>query len=222
MIPVEINLSHPQLLLGVVRAEGVAVRESDKELLGKIAALAEERRGEEFPPPELRKKIRDLLRRGGFKPTGRNKPASEYIANCAAQGEFPFHTNVVDICNCVSLMSGLPISILDLDLALGGGEGLEIRLGREEDSYVFNPAGQVIDVAGLVCVARKGGRALGNPVKDSMESKVTENTERVIAFIYASSDVIDEEGLGGHLAVFARLLEEHAGAERTETSILVP
>ncbi len=222
MIPARITCDHPDLVVGVVRADGVAVRESGEALRGEIDALARKRREENFPPPEFRKKIRDLLRRGGFKPTGRNKPASEYIAGRAAAGEFPFHTNVVDICNYISLRSGLPISILDLDRAVEGGETLEIRFGRKEDSYVFNPAGQVIDLTGLVCVAREGGMALGNPVKDSMESKVTGGTERVIAFVYASRQVIDEEALAEHSDLFARLLREHAGAAQTETALLLP
>jgi DNA/RNA-binding domain of Phe-tRNA-synthetase-like protein len=222
MTRIELSLDHPDLLIGVVEAEGISVDKSREELRKRITALTEEKKGKEFPSPQFRKDIRNLLRKGGFKPTGRNKPASEYIANRAAHEEFPFHTNVVDIANYVSLLSGLPISILDLDRAVEGGDELEIRLGGEKESYVFNPAGQQIDLAGLLCVARKGGEALGNPVKDSMKSKVTEGTSRVIAFVYASRRVIDEERLGEHLALFTRLLEEDAGAARTETGILTP
>ena len=58
---------------------------------------------------EVRLAVRDLLRHGGFKPTGRSKPASEYLIKSAGQGTL-FSINVaVDACNAVSLHSGLPI-----------------------------------------------------------------------------------------------------------------
>ena len=35
---------------------------------------------------EIRAAVRDLLRHGGFKPTGRSKPASEYLIKVTEQG----------------------------------------------------------------------------------------------------------------------------------------
>ena len=61
---------------------------------------------------EIRASVRDLLRHGGFKPTGRSKPASEYLIKAAEQGSL----SSVDACNVVSLHSGLPISVVDLNL----------------------------------------------------------------------------------------------------------
>ena len=66
---------------------------------------------------DVRKAIRDLLRHGGFKPTGRSKPASEYLIKAADSGRLSPINLAVDVCNIVSLHSGLPISVIDLDLA---------------------------------------------------------------------------------------------------------
>ena len=66
---------------------------------------------------EVRRAVRDLLRHGGFKPTGRSKPASEYLIKSASQGTLSSINVAVDACNVVSLHSGLPISVVDLDLA---------------------------------------------------------------------------------------------------------
>src|SRR5688500_5548986 len=93
----------------------------------------------------VRAAVRDLLRYGGFKPTGRSKPASEYLIK-AAEGGFLSPINVaVDACNLVSLHSGLPISVVDLDRAV---PSLRIGLAPEGAAYVFNASGQTIDLGG--------------------------------------------------------------------------
>ena len=61
--------------------------------------------------------VRDLLRHGGFKPTG----AQQAGLGVPAQGERPTArlsgiNLAVDVCNAVSLHSGLPISVVDLAL----------------------------------------------------------------------------------------------------------
>ncbi|CAN5296977.1 hypothetical protein BH20GEM2_BH20GEM2_01480 [soil metagenome] len=61
--------------------------------------------------------VRDLLRWGGYKPTGRGKPASEYLVRAAGEGTLGSINLAVDACNVVSLHSALPISVVDLDLA---------------------------------------------------------------------------------------------------------
>src|SRR6516162_6677013 len=65
----------------------------------------------------VRETVRALLRHGGFKPTGRSKPASEYLLNAARDGRLTPINFAVDVCNVVSLHSGLPISVVDLDRA---------------------------------------------------------------------------------------------------------
>ena len=55
--------------------------------------------------------VRNLLRHGGYKPTGRGKPAAEYLVRAAAAGLLKSINVAVDACNAVSLHSGLPISV---------------------------------------------------------------------------------------------------------------
>jgi DNA/RNA-binding domain of Phe-tRNA-synthetase-like protein len=64
---------------------------------------------------EVRLHVRNLLRERGFKPTGRNKPASEYPIKASTDGILSPINLAVDVCNVVSLHSGLPISVVDLD-----------------------------------------------------------------------------------------------------------
>lgn len=123
----------------------------------------------------------------------------------------------MDLGNLFSLETGHPLSLLDLDRALAGGEALEIREGRPGERHAFNAAGQEIDVAGLLGLARAGGPMLGNPVKDSMEAKTTPDTQNVVAAIYATRRLASPVEVGGMARALGLLLREHgrAGAVRS-------
>ena len=86
---------------------------------------------------EIRSAVRDLLRHGGFKPTGRSKPASEYLVKAAELNTLSAINLAVDACNAVSLHSGLPISVVDLDLA---HEPFRVGIAPLGTSYAFNPS----------------------------------------------------------------------------------
>src|SRR5687768_11056201 len=146
---IDVRLGDGDFVAGVVVARGVRVGAAPAELARRLDELAGRRAADEFPPAAVKDAVREMLRRGGFKPSGRNKPASEYLAQAAREGRFPRINNLVDVNNLVSLESGLPISLLDLS-AFGGRA--EIRYGAEGEKYVFNPAGQAIELAGLICV----------------------------------------------------------------------
>ena len=90
-------------------------------------------------PDDVKAAVRDLLRHGGFKPSGRSKPASEYLVKAAERGVMGSINPAVDCCNVASLWSGLPISVVDVDK----GEGpWRVGLAASDTVYVFNPSGQ--------------------------------------------------------------------------------
>jgi DNA/RNA-binding domain of Phe-tRNA-synthetase-like protein len=215
-VPVSLDVDHPELLVGLVEARGVSCGPAAPELTAAIDAELEVRLGAEPQPNAVTTAIRDLLRRGGYKPTGRGKPASEYLAQAAARAEWPRINHAVDALNFVSLTSGLPISLLDADRATDGAAALVIRNGRAGEKYVFNAAGHEIDVAGLLCVARAGGPALGNAVKDSMASKTTPETRNVLAVVWASRRVVDAAALTKVCERLARLI----GAAESSVRVL--
>lgn len=133
------------------------------------------------PGEELRGRTRDLLRHGGFKPTGRSKPASEYLARAAGEGTLGSINAAVDACNVASLHSGLPISVVDLDRVEGD---LRIEIAPAGCRYVFNASGQEIDVGGLVVLADAAGPC-ANAVKDAQRTKTHAGTRRVAAVTWA-------------------------------------
>lgn len=132
---------------------------------------------------EVRGAVRELLRHGGYKPTGRGKPASEYLIRAVTENALGSINVVVDACNVASLHSGLPISVVDLSLAK---PPFSIALAAEGTQYVFNKGGQTIDVAGLLCLFDAEGPC-ANAVKDSQRTKTTPDTKDVLVVVWGTT-----------------------------------
>lgn len=157
--------------------------------LGELGALPELARllapGATAPlssSDEVRGAVRDLLRHGGYKPTGRGKPASEYLLRAVGEGALSSINAAVDACNAVSYHSGLPISVVDLELAT---PPFSVRPAPEGTSYVFNASGQTIDVAGLLCLFDAVGPS-ANAVKDAQRTKTRPETTRTLTVIWGT------------------------------------
>jgi DNA/RNA-binding domain of Phe-tRNA-synthetase-like protein len=146
--------------------------------------------------------IRDLLRWGGYKPTGRGKPASEYLVRAMSEGALASINLAVDACNAVSLHSGLPISVVDLELA---GAPFRIGVASAGASYVFNATGQEIDLGGLLCLF-DGAGPCANAVRDAQRTKTRPATTRTLSVVWGT--VGEEERLQAAAAWYRALLEE--------------
>lgn len=175
--------SHPLLEVGsfVTRfAHPLAETSTPPEI---VALTAPSARAPLAPSDEVRTAVRTLLRAGGFKPSGRSKPASEYLLAAAAEGRFPAINAAVDTCNVVSLHSGLPISLIDVERLI---PPLSVRVAPAGTTYVFNPSGQVIDASGLLCVYDAEGPT-GTPVKDAQRTKTHVATRAVLAIVWGTT-----------------------------------
>ena len=210
------NYCGPQgLVAGVALAQGVKVEDTSTEFRDLLDELIRTRAETEFPSQELKDAVRNMLRTAHYKPTGRGKPASEYLAQVAREGKFPIVNNLVDINNYLSLLSGLPISLLDLEVV--GAQGL-LRQGNAEEKYVFNSSGQEIELHGLACLCSSRGPEsipVGNAVKDSMLGKIKSNATAVVGIIYAPTQVINAEKLTEYLQTFTQLLVRFGRASNT-------
>jgi DNA/RNA-binding domain of Phe-tRNA-synthetase-like protein len=130
----------------------------------------------------VRAAVRDLLRHGGYKPTGRGKPASEYLLRAVAEGALSAINAAVDACNAASYHSGLPISVVDLDRAQAP---FRLALAPTGTRYVFNASGQEIDVAGLLCLWDADGPT-ANAVKDAQRTKTSAATTRTLSVVWGA------------------------------------
>lgn len=160
----------------------------------------------------LRASVRAFLRLGGFKPSGRSKPASEYLVRACNEGVLGTINLAVDICNVVSLHSGLPISVVDFDLAR---PPFRVEVCATKTSYVFNPSGQELDLGGLICLHDAEGPC-GSPVKDSQRTKTHSGTLRTYSVVWGSPDLTEhtERAFAWYcelLRARGATIEEHAG-----------
>ena len=152
-------VSTPPVIIGALRVDAAAPLERNE---------------------ETRAAVRDMLRHGGYKPTGRGKPASEYLVRAASEGALGSINAAVDACNAVSLHSGFPISVVDLDRARGP---FRIGIAPNGATYVFNASGQEIDLGGLVCLYDADGPC-ANAVRDSQRTKTNAETRSTLSVIW--------------------------------------
>ncbi len=154
----------------------------------------------------IRGSIRALLRAGGFKPSGRSKPASEYLVRASGEGNLGSINLAVDVCNVVSLHSGLPITVVDIDLAR---PPFHIEVCPKGASYIFNRSGQELDLGGLICLHDADGPC-GSPVKDSQRTKTHAGTLRTLSVVWAPDELAEDATRWYHELLRAR------GAQVTE------
>lgn len=153
----------------------------------------------------VRASVRDALRIDGYKPTGRGKPASEYLARAADQGVLASINLPVDACNVVSLHSGIPISVIDLDRA---SPPFRIAVAGQDDAYVFNPSGQSIRLGGLPCLFDAAGPC-ANAVRDAQRTKTRPATRQTLSVLWGCSPL--EDRTAAALAWYLEILQR-AGA----------
>jgi DNA/RNA-binding domain of Phe-tRNA-synthetase-like protein len=186
------ELSTPAGVLDALRLDGPAPMQRDEAVRGAV---------------------RDLLRQGGYKPTGRGKPASEYLVRAASEGALNSINAGVDACNAVSLHSGLPISVVDLDRA---SAPFRIAVAPTGASYVFNASGQEIDLGGLLCIFDADGPC-ANAVRDSQRTKTHADTRETLSVIWGC---VGHEARLDAAQRWYRLLLSEVGAQTEQARIV--
>jgi DNA/RNA-binding domain of Phe-tRNA-synthetase-like protein len=159
----------------------------------------------------VREAVRVLLRHGGFKPSGRSKPASEYLIRAVGDGALTSINAAVDVCNIVSLHSGLPISVVDLAEAK---PPFKIAIAPAGATYVFNASGQTIDLAGLLCLFDADGPC-ANAVKDAQRTKTDSQTIETLTVIWGAKALPDR---AAKAETWYRQLLEQIGAVTMDIS----
>jgi DNA/RNA-binding domain of Phe-tRNA-synthetase-like protein len=180
-----------------------------------VVALFDPKAAAPLAPDDVRTAVRAMLRHGGFKPAGRSKPASEYLQQAAQAATLQPINVAVDVCNAVSLHSGLPISVIDLDKAR---PPLRVSVAPAGSSYIFNASGQTIDLDGLLCVIDAEGPC-ANAVKDAQRTKTGPETRRTLTLIWGTTAVpgraAQAEAWYRTLLALARATTEPARPART-------
>lgn len=213
------DLPQSTLRIGFLEAFNIKVKDSSEEYRQLIENETAEMLAPSYAYPDnMQKGIRSLLKSFGFHPSGRSRPASEYLfKDLVNRGSFNYINNIVDINNHISLKYKLPISVFDLDKS---GYDLCLRVGAENEEYVFNKEGQILSLKKLLLVAKKAGNAIGTAVKDSQETKVFEPTNKIAFFIYSSSNLTSKEEMEKLLKEIERYLKSEAEATDVASAVL--
>jgi len=212
LAPVTVRLDAQGVAVGVVIAKACRVGESSRDVVDEVqSAIAQAVATRESADPVARKAaVRDMLRHGAYKPTGRAKPASEYLVNAAGEDAFPYINGLVEINNLVSLETLLPISLVDVVKA--GARQYVVRWGRAGEDYVFNRSGQVLGLQDLLLLAREpGDLPCATPIKDSQATKTDETTTEVLAVVWAPLSLAAAARDAARR--MAELMRRHCGAD---------
>jgi DNA/RNA-binding domain of Phe-tRNA-synthetase-like protein len=160
-------------------------------------------------PPEDAAAVRAMYKRVGLDPT-KTRPSSEALLRRVRRGEpLPRINSMVDVCNWCSLEFQLPYGLYDL--AHVEGDAVEMRLGRDGESYAGIRKDDV-HVAGRICLADARG-PFGNPTSDSARTMVTSATTDALVVVFAPASV-DATRLTRVLDVTAQRMAEFTGACR--------
>ena len=178
--------------LGWIRVEGVSIWSATPEFDQWFAEQTSkiDLRPENTELDLRREAVRAMLRKHGYKPSGRNKPAQEYLLQCIRDGRgLPRILPAVDVLNCVSASRGLPISLLGLRYF---PTGIRFRVGLSDEKYVFNSAGQELDLRSLpvICGGVDSNEPLGSPIKDSMAGKIDSEDQNLLGIIYSPHQLV--------------------------------
>lgn len=194
----------------MIRAEGVQNSKNHRRLEDRLSKLIDRRTrplsGEE---DAFRKACRDMLRYGSYKPTGRGKPASEYLLRSASEDAFPRINTAADINNYISLAYLVPISLWDTDKT--DADSWLFRTGLEDEQFVFNFSGQTIgllDLAAGFAVRGEAETPIVSPVKDCQLTKTDDSTRNIAAAVYYPASWPGAPDLSEILQEFSGLLEE--------------
>ncbi len=206
------NLITEKVRIAVITAEGVEP-DKDHPLLEERLAEWLEHRVNPLTKQEddFRKACRDMMRNGSYKPTGRGKPASEYLLRTANEGSFPRINTLVDINNYISLKFLVPISLWDTDKI--EADSWLFRLGKPDESFVFNPSGQTLALKDLItgfAVHNGTESPIVTPVKDCQQTKTNKMTRNMAAAIYYPAHWSGEPDLNEIAEEFETLLKEAA------------
>ena len=210
MLDIGVSVPSDILRLGFIEARGITPTGACEKLDALIAAQEAVITAPDYEmPARVRMEVRSLLRAGGYHPSGRGRPASEYLVRDIQENGALIRINMpVDINNYVSILSGLPASIFDLAKVRGG---IDVRIGRPGESYVFNREGQALDLKTLMCVCDVAGGVstpIGTPVKDSIATKISESTRDVLGVLYGTTELYDDARMKEYADLFGGLLAE--------------
>ena len=130
----EIWNQFPELVPGMLAAEGISADVDVSEAVARYSAIAAERldRRTESELPEIQAWRRGFSKMG-LKPTQYRSAAEALLRRFRRESALPRLHPLVDLCNAISLAFALPVAVFDLD----GVDGyIEVRHATGAEQYL--------------------------------------------------------------------------------------
>jgi DNA/RNA-binding domain of Phe-tRNA-synthetase-like protein len=175
--------------IGILQVDDVRVTESSAELKAMLTELAG-RSAVEYKDRPLGevpavRQVRSIFHRAGLDPT-RYRPSSESLLRRAVQGKGLYFINsIVDLVNYFSLKTLWPLGLYDVDKLK---PPLAWRIGRDGESYE-GIGRDVLNLAHFPLLVDQQG-PFGSPISDSMRTRVTEGSTRILWITFAPPDAV--------------------------------
>jgi DNA/RNA-binding domain of Phe-tRNA-synthetase-like protein len=196
---------------GTLRLDGARVVDREPRLDAPLAAAEAAAWSR---APEDTSAVRTMYKRVGLDPT-KTRPSSEALLRRVRKGDsLPRINSMVDVCNWCSLEFQLPYGLYDL--ANVEGDAVEMRLGREGESY-SGIRKDAVHVAGRICLVDSRG-PFGNPTSDSARTMVTTATTRALVVVFAPRS-FEGVRLARVLDATARRMAEFTGARERDRHV---
>ncbi len=130
----EIWRDFPELVAGVMAADGITPDVSAGDRVAKFTAIATSRLAEvtESELPEIRA-WRRAFTRMGLKPTQYRCASEALLRRLRKDGVLPQVHPLVDVCNAVSAAFAIPVAVFDLAKVTGD---LEVRYASGDENYL--------------------------------------------------------------------------------------
>lgn len=176
----EIWRDFPELVAGVLVAEGITKGVSVDREVAKFSAMAESRLAttSEGALPEIQA-WRRAFSRMGLKPTQYRCASESLLRRFKKEGSLPRIHPLIDVCNAISLAFAIPVAVFDVARI---AEHLEVRRAVGDETYETFSGGTEHPDAGEVIFADGAGRAHARrwTNRQSGHSAVRETTTAVL------------------------------------------
>jgi DNA/RNA-binding domain of Phe-tRNA-synthetase-like protein len=153
----EIWRDFPQLVPGLLYAEGITPDVSVGPQAGRFTAVARSRLAEstegEFPEIQA---WRRAFSRMGLRPTQYRCAAESLLRRFRKEGTLPRLHPLVDLCNAVSLAFAIPVAVLDVSRITGH---IDVRYASGDESYLTFSGETEHPDPGEVVFADRAGQA---------------------------------------------------------------
>jgi DNA/RNA-binding domain of Phe-tRNA-synthetase-like protein len=153
----EIWRDFPELVPGVLHAEGIRKNQSMDARLGRFTAIAEARleSASEGELPEIQA-WRRAFSRMGLKPTQYRSASESLLRRFRKEHSLPRIHPLVDVCNAVSLAFAIPVAMFDVARIVGY---LEVRYATGDESFLTFSGETESPAPHEVVFADRAGRA---------------------------------------------------------------